>query len=407
MERYLKDAIKTLSLDRGKMAFISGPRQVGKTTLSLSYKPQYNQLVYKNWDESTFRRQWLKNPNEILESFNPANVGRRRLLVLDEIHKAKGWKQKLKGLYDTNSNEIEILVTGSAKLNVFRKGGDSLMGRVLNFRLHPLSFGEVYRKQKSPILSPEAWRDSLFTKPTTNPKNEILDQLMTFGGFPEPFFAQDHKIANIWRKDRVEKVIREDLRDLSRLPELSQVEMLASLLPTKVGSPLSVTSLREDLEVSHGSVTRWMNYLSELYYHFSLRPWTKSIARSLKKEPKIYLFDWTEVEDMGPRFENMTASHLLKACHYWTDTGEGNFDLFYLRNKEQQEVDFLIVKNQKPWLAVEAKTSSSHFDKKTFEKFQRTLTCPFIQVTNESGVWKQHSPQLLMLSASLMFQGLP
>lgn len=234
-----------------------------------------------------------------------------------------------------------------------------------------------------------------------------MDQLMTFGGFPEPFFAQDHKIANIWRKDRVEKVIREDLRDLSKLPELSQVEMLASLLPTKVGSPLSFTSLREDLEVSHGTVTRWMNYLGELYYHFSLRPWAKSVARSLKKEPKIYLFDWTEVEESGLRFENLTASHLLKACHYWTDTGEGNFELFYLRNKEQQEVDFLIVKNQKPWLAIEAKLSDSNFNTKTFEKFQRALKCPFIQVIGQPGVWRKIAPQQFLISAPFLFRELP
>ncbi|MDD4976464.1 MAG: AAA family ATPase [Bacteriovorax sp.] len=152
MARYLSNDIVELALKRHKMAFISGPRQVGKTTLAKSYKIEFDQFVYKNWDESTFRKLWVKSPNSIQEEFSLAKIKDKKLIVFDEIHKSKGWKQKLKGIYDELGDEIKIIVTGSARLNIFKKGGDSLMGRYLNFRLHPLSYGEV---TKSKTMGPE------------------------------------------------------------------------------------------------------------------------------------------------------------------------------------------------------------------------------------------------------------
>jgi predicted AAA+ superfamily ATPase len=385
LKRYLYSSIKELALARHKMALISGPRQVGKTTLSRSFDSDYDQSIYKNWDESTFRRIWTKSPNAIADEFGLPKFNESKLLILDEIHKSKGWKQKLKGLFDLFQNDLNIIVTGSARLNTYRKGGDSMMGRYLNFRLHPLSYGELIERKK---LAPEEWRERIFRKPSGQLPTDVLDNLIKFSGFPEPYFAASSKILNIWRRGRVEKIIREDLRDLTRLVELSQVEMLASLLPTKVGSPLSVQSLREDLEVAHDTVSRWLRYLNELFYFFEVKPWTKSVVRSLKKEGKIYLYDWTEIEADGPKFENLIACHLLKACHFWTDTGEGNFDLFYLRNKEKQEIDFLITKDRKPWLAVEAKVSEVKIDLKAVKKLTQNLNCPFVQVVRQPGIWR-------------------
>lgn len=403
MKRYLFNDIKQLALSRGKIAFISGPRQVGKTTLSKSYAQEFNEFQYKNWDESEFRRLWTKSPNQIEREFNFAEQKNTRLLILDEIHKSKNWKQKLKGLYDTIGQHLSIIVTGSARLNIFKKGSDSLMGRYLNFRLHPLSFGELTGLNP---LAPEEWKLSLNKKNNRNFDQEPLIKLFDWSGFPEPYFASSDKIHRIWRKDRTEKIVREDLRDLSRLPELSQVEMLTSLLPSKVGSPLSVQSLREDLEVAHGTVTRWLKYLNELFYFFEIRPWSKSIPRSLKKDAKIYLYDWTEVEEQGPRFENLVASHLLKACHYWTDTGEGSFSLHYLRNKEKQEIDFLIVKDKKPWLCVEAKYSSTQIDFKNFKNLLKSVKCPLVQVVFREGIFLEKD-DCLVISANRFFERLP
>lgn len=397
--RYLQDEVTSLALSRGKMAFISGPRQVGKTTLGKSFMPEFQQSLYKNWDESRFRRLWIKAANDIKDEFDLTKVNDTRLLILDEIHKAKGWKQRLKGIYDELAHEISIIVTGSARLNVFKKGGDSLMGRYLNFRLHPFSYGELLNKTPS---EPASWRDNLFKKSSESLPQKPLDQLLAFSGFPEPLFAASERVLRVWRQGRNEKIVREDLRDLSRLPELSQVEMLTSLLPTKVSSPLSVQSLREDLEVSHGSVTRWLNYLNELFYFYELKPWSKSVPRTLKKEGKIYLYDWTEVESPGARFENLIAGHLLKACHFWTDTGRGAFELFYLRNKEKQEIDFLIAKDRKPWLCLEAKLSDTRIDHRSVEKLTSNLGCPYVQVVLDSGVWRAEKNTLVVSAARLL-----
>jgi predicted AAA+ superfamily ATPase len=182
--------------------------------------------------------------------------------------------------------------------------------------------------------------------------------------------------------------------------------MLASLLPGKVGSPLSVQSLREDLEVAHDTVTRWLKYLNELFYFFEIKPWSKSIPRSLKKEGKIYLYDWTDVSEPGPRFENMIASHLLKACHYWTDTGEGEFELYYLRNKDKQEIDFLICKDRRPWLCLEAKCKDTQIDIKTTQKFTSYTHCPFVQIVLTEGVWWTDK-ETLVASATFVLAGLP
>lgn len=403
MKRYLYADIQKLALQRNKMAFISGPRQVGKTTLSKLFEKDFDKTVYKNWDESTFRKLWAKSPNDIKNEFHLENEKDSRLLILDEIHKSKGWKQKLKGLYDELNQDLSLIVTGSARLNVFKKGGDSLMGRYLNFRLHPLSYGELTSKKP---LDPELWKSNLFKKLNKSDSQEPLRQLLAMSGFPEPYFANSEKILRIWRQGRNEKIIREDLRDLSRLPELSQVEMLASLLPTKIGSPLSVQSLREDLEVAHDTVSRWLRYLNELFYFFELKPWNKSIPRSLKKDGKIYLYDWTEIESPGAKFENLAACHLLKACHYWTDTGEGSFELHYVRNKEKQEIDFLIAKNRQPWLAIECKLNDTTIDQKVTDKLISYLKCPYVQLVLKPGIWRVED-QKVVASATRAFADLP
>ncbi len=228
------------------------------------------------------------------------------------------------------------------------------MGRYYHFRLHPFTLREM---DNIADVTPNVFVKTIFNHHTLSQKKDRnnFDSLMKFGGFPEPLFMQNEKKARLWRSSRIEKVIREDLRDLSRIPELGRIEMLVSLLPERVGSLFSIASLREDLEVSFDTVKRWLDYLKELYYLFEIKPYNKSIARSLKKEGKIYLWDYSEIENDAARFENLIACHLLKTCHYWTDTGEGKFELFYIRNKEKQKIDFLITKDKVPWLPIEVK----------------------------------------------------
>jgi predicted AAA+ superfamily ATPase len=167
--------------------------------------------------------------------------------------------------------------------------------------------------------------------------------------------------------------------------------MLASLLPERVGSPLSLNGLREDLEVSYNTVKRWLDSLHLLYYTFPVRPYHRSITRALKKEAKIYLWDYTDIPDRAARFENLVACHLLKACHYWTDRGEGRFELWYLRNKQKEEIDFLITRDQKPWLPVEAKLNETALSPH-WKKFMPQLTCDHgVQVVARADTRKVHS----------------
>jgi len=396
-DRYLIPSIGEICFPMHKMAFISGPRQCGKTTLAKMMLKQRGRGNYNSWDDIAFRRIWAKNPSEIAPKTKSASV-----VIFDEVHKAKLWKRTLKGIYDTLKYPTDIIVTGSARLNVYKKGSDSLLGRYYHFRLHPFSLAEI---KKSSIVNPDSLLDAIFSKSVNSKKStqKILNALMQFGGFPEPFLTQDARHARLWKRGRIEKVIREDLRDLSRIPELSQIEMLTSLIPERVGSFLSRSALRETLEVSFDTIRRWLSYLKELYYIFELKPYQQSIPRTLRKEGKLYLWDYSEVNNSASRFENMIASHLLKFCHFWTDNGTGNFELFSLRNKDREEIDFLICRDGKPWLPIEVKMNDVK-PSNNWKKFINYIPCnKGIQIVYKSSYWKYHTfgkKQILVASAA-------
>ncbi len=323
--RYLERAVRD-ALTR-KMVFIGGPRQVGKTTFALGLLgPNADEThpAYLNWDHPGVR------PALRRAELPP----RQPLLLLDEIHKYARWRNLLKGIYDTAKSRRRIVVTGSARLDYYRKGGDSLAGRYRYFRLHPFSLREM----------------------ASAPSRSDVDALLTFGGFPEPLFAQNEAERRIWARDRLSRVVSEDLRDLERVREVSLVEHLVDMLPERVGSPLSVRSLREDLQVDHKTAERWLQILENLYVCFRVSPYGPPRVRAVKKERKLYLWDWSDVEDEGPRFENMVASHLLKYCHWIEDTEGHRMELRYLRDTDKREVDFVVMKDRKPQFAVECKS---------------------------------------------------
>jgi predicted AAA+ superfamily ATPase len=384
--RYLQDAIARLCFSGSKMAFVSGPRQCGKTTMAKILLAQRGAGVYCNWDDVLMRRQWVKNPSALVPPPGPTVP----LVVLDEIHKAKLWKRTLKGIFDTLRRPTDILVTGSARLNVYKKGGDSLSGRYFHFRMHPFTLGEM---EQPHAPGPDDVLLSLFQRARRLSRSAIsaYEALAKFGGFPEPLLGQNIPKARLWRRNRIDTVIREDVRDLTRIPELGRIEMLAALLPERVGSLFSLASLREDLEVSFDTVRRWTVLLKDLYYIHEIKPYHTSIVRSLRKEGKIYMWDYGEVTDPAARFENLVANHLLKACHLWTDTGEGALDLCYVRNKEKQEIDFLIVRDRQPWLPVEVKLADAG-PSPNWWKFLPDLKCSqALQLVATPGVWHQHT----------------
>lgn len=322
-----------------KMVLLDGPRQVGKTTLDRSLARKNEKAVYLNYDNTSHRRKLVKMEWE----------GDANFLILDELHKYSKWKGFLKGIWDTRKAGEKIIVTGSSKLDVYRRSGDSLMGRYHHYRLHPFSLCEL--AGKFPRGHEEGGMPSLHH---ATPLDGI-DDLMTLGGFPEPLLSGSQRTWRRWGKERFERVFREGIRDTSSIKSLGQLELLGQLLPSRVASPLSMESFSEDLETSAKTVKEWIALLCRNYYIFHVPPWHRRLERALKKESKYYLWDWSQVPEEGPRFENMIASHLLKYCQYHEDAHGHDVKLYYLRGTLKKEVDFLIVWENKPWLMVECK----------------------------------------------------
>lgn len=326
-----------------KMVFISGPRQVGKTTLALQLAGATNlrHPAYLSWDDVRAR------PGIRRGEIPP---GQPRV-ILDEIHKYARWRGLVKGLYDTREPGQSFLVTGSARLDVYRRGGDSLHGRYHPYRLHPLSLTEVGGH------------------PTA------VEPLLRFGGFPEPFLRGSDRHWRRWQRERLDRVVRDDVRDLERVRELSLIELLVDALPSRVGSPLSVKNLREDLEVAHDTAERWLGILENLYVCFRISPLSAPRIRAVKKERKLYLWDWSAVPDPGARLENMVASHLLKLCHFREDTEGHRMELRFLRDTDAREVDFVVLEDRKPFFAVEVKTGQ-HSVSPTVRYFKQRTSIP-------------------------------
>lgn len=335
-------------VDYDLMVFISGPRQVGKTTIVESLGEQLGDFLYVNWDNLDDRAQILQGPGKLLEGLNlDVFVGEKVLLILDEIHKYSEWSTFVKGLYDTYKKKVRVVVTGSARLNVYRRGGDSMMGRYFLYRMHPITVGELVNLEIG---------KSLLRKPKELPREE-MDRLLKFGGFPAPFLSNDEVFANRWRDLRYQQLVYQDLRDVSDIHLISRVELLTEVLREQVGQLVNYSNLSNHLRVDDKTLRNWMDILDELYYCFRIRPWSTNVARSLLKNPKLYLWDWSFVKNGGHRLENFVASHLLKAVNFWTDIGRGKYELFFLRDKEKHEVDFLVVENGEPLMLIEVKQS--------------------------------------------------
>ena len=321
MKRYLASQV---SEDlKHKMVFLGGPRQVGKTTLARSLLPS-RKMGYLNWDipkdrEAILRRALPNSP----------------LLVFDELHKYRKWRAYIKGVFDELHPKNKILVTGSARLDVYRFGGDSLQGRYHYLKLHPLSFAEIGGDSQSD-----------------------LEDLLTLGGFPEPFLGGSLARARRWAVEYRSRLIQEDIVTLESVRDVGMMELLAISLPERVGSPLSINALREDLQINHQTVSRWLDILERVYGIFRLMPFGAPKIRAVKKERKHYHYNWALVPDEGARFENMIAGHLLKWVDYLFDTEGRELELRYFRDVDGREVDFILVERRQPILMVECKLSN-------------------------------------------------
>lgn len=309
--RYILKAIKQ-DLQK-KMVFIGGPRQVGKTTLAKSLLADGMQGRYFNWDydedrQAILQKRWSTDD---------------RLLIFDELHKYPQWKSWIKGLYDVVGDQHQILVTGSARLDVYRQGGDSLLGRYHYWRLHPFTLDEA---------------------PDDLNKQDVLQRLLSVGGFPEPFSSNSHRESRRWRKERFDRVLQEDIRDLESIKNIQSLRLFLDLLRTRVGGMVVLSNLAQDIQVSPQTAKSWLESLERMYLLFKVMPYTQSIPRAILKPPKVYFFDNADViGDEGETFENLVATHLLKRLHYLEDHEGYRCELRYIRDKEGREVDFAII----------------------------------------------------------------
>ena len=357
-----------------QMAMVSGPRQVGKTTVCRAIGD-----AYLNWDNADDRRILLRGPASLAEALQLDRLRTRPLVaVLDELHKYTKWKALLKGFFDTHGARLRLIVTGSSRMNVFRRGGDSLMGRYFLYRMHPWSVGECLRTDlpKGEI------------QPSAEMATADWDALWEHGGFPEPFLRRDSRFTRRWRSLRQEQLSREDIRELARVTDLGTMEILMQLLAERSGQQLVYSNLAQEIQVAVDTIKRWIDFLGRMHYGFIVRPWFVNIAKALRKEPKWFLRDWSGLADEGARAETFVACHLLKAVEGWTDLGFGNFELRYLRDKQKREVDFIVVRDHKPWFLVEVKLSDtslaeslSYFQAQTkaSHAFQVVMNLPYEQ----------------------------
>ncbi len=320
MKRYLEPQVRR-DLKR-KMVFVGGPRQVGKTTLARNILGK-SAAGLLNWDVPSER-------DAILRQTFP----RSRLWVFDEVHKYRKWRNFLKGVFDARAPGQQILVTGSARLDYYRFGDDSLQGRYHFLRLHPLSATELgFASAKD------------------------LTGLLALGGFPEPFLGGSEREARRWSNEYRSRLVREDLASLEQVQDLGSIELLMTRLPELVGSPLSVNGLSEQIQVSHKTVSKWLAILERLYAIFVVLPYGSPKVKAVRKARKHYHFDWSLVPEPAARFENLVASHLLKWTHFREDTEGHRTELRYFRDIEGREVDFVVAENGRPVLLVECKSS--------------------------------------------------
>jgi hypothetical protein len=327
------------------MVLLSGPRQCGKTTLVRAITSE-RRGTYLNWDAAADRRRIQRLD---LDADVP-------LYCFDELHKFRRWRGFLKGLYDTSSRARQILVTGSARLEVYGHGGDSLQGRYFAHHLHPFTASEIACRS-FPGLDriPD-----LLNEPVAR---DLLGSLLTLGGFPEPFLAGSAKEAARWRLGYADRLVREDVRELERVRELDRVELLYDRLGASAGSVLSINSLREDLEVAFETVRSWISILERLDAVFRVPPYGPPRIKSVKKEQKLYFWDWARAETEAARYENLLALHLLRLVHFARDVEGEKLELRYFRTRMGHEVDFLLLRAGKPWMAVEAKLTEQPLDR--------------------------------------------
>jgi len=372
MKRYIYDAI--LNDLKKKMVIITGPRQVGKTYLCKQILSEFKNPQYLNYDS-------VDDLKIIAGRSWPINSG---LLAFDEIHKMKGWKLYLKGMYDTKPPGQSILVTGSSRLDTFRQSGESLAGRYFHYRLNPITVKEAGDLRPYDAL-------------------ELLNKL---GGFPEPFLSGSEEEAARWRRQYYTDIVREDILEFSRIQEIRTIRLLLEMLRERVGSPLSFASIAGDLQVSPNTVRKYIHILESLYIVFLVRPFHANIARAVLKEPKVYFYDSGYVKgDDGIRLENTCAFSLLKHVQFLQDTKGSDVDLFYIRTKDGREVDFALASEKRLEYIIEVKQFDENISPALKFFYKKAAPARALQLVHNI-IRERHEDGIDVVSAGTWLAGL-
>lgn len=388
-----------------KMVFISGPRQSGKTTFSQLIGQNFTNVLYFNYDIGKNKKRIIEDPF-FYEEVNRVDSS-KPLIIFDEIHKYSDWKNYLKGIFDRHGDDYQFLVTGSGRLDLYQKGGDSLAGRYFMMHLWPFTLAERANRRRN---IDEFLRNPLDIRISDESQTwNIWEALFSYSGFPDPYLKGEDHFYTLWSETYKRQLVREDIRDLTGIQKIDTVEILAELLPGKVGSTLSINSIAGDLKVSFDTVKSWLKSFDDFFVTFRLQPWTKKITRAITKEKKCYLFDYGSIEDEPARFENMVALELYRAVTSWTERGYGVFSLRYIRNRENEEVDFLIAEKNNPLLLVECKFNDEK-PSRVLQKMQKALQVPAVQLIHSKGQYRIYSndtQKLCVVSADQWVSTLP
>ena len=365
---------------RKHLIFIVGPRQTGKTTLANLIAENESSCLYYNYDIPEDKVKIIKDPY-FFEEVN-RKKGQLPLIIFDEIHKYKEWKNYIKGIYDGFHTLYHFLITGSGRLDLYLRGSDSLAGRYWQFHLFPFTLGEIVAQKLEPLNNSKS-----LTELTEEKKEyrDIWNNLFELSGFPEPFLSGKKIIYNRWINNYHRQLIYEDIRNSMAIKQISLLETLFFLLVNQVGKGFSANSMANSLKVSHNTITSWINIFERFFLIFKIKPYSKKIPRSIELEPKVYLYNYAFIKEAGPRFENMVALELKRAVTLWKDYGYGDYDLCYIRNREKQEIDFVITLDNQPYCLIETKLNETNISSHIYN-FQSILNIPFIQLVNKSGI---------------------
>lgn len=385
------------------MRFITGPRQSGKTTLAKQkLKREGSEKLYYLWDLRNVRKRY-KDKELFFTQDLPPSARKKHWVCFDEIHKITKWKNILKGVFDETEEHYRFIVTGSSKLDIARKAGDSLSGRYFSFRLPPLTLREISREPMLPNSDADALKhiiDSMDKKPANQ---DILETFIAFGGFPEPYLKQSKAFLNKWAEDYLDRVIREDIGSLTKIMDRDRIYDIYRILPEMIGSHISENSLASLTESNPHSVKNYLRRLEDFYLCFRVPPYSKNIKRALIKSAKWYLYDWTRIKDEGKRFENYVAVELLSMINLMEEESGIPHRIFYIKDKEKKETDFLILRENSPWMLIEAKLKEKEIDRHHFDHSRSLGDIPLVQICKTGGIAMQVRKNAFSVSAARFF----